>query len=578
MLLGTEEKRIHIISVPFEHLTMPSVDIATLKSCLQSNGVDVVVDVLYPKYAAFIGGAVYGQLQNSIVGDAVFSSLLFPQYADALKEKISSQIAESEFEKLIEETKSFFGTLVDDLMFSKNDIAFFHIYTKQLLPAVYVAGLVYQRYNLPIWFSGYHCIGECGESLQKMFPYIERVFGRDIEVSVINALRGEGNRISLALDDLPTPDYSDFVVAHQALHSDFKEKYIQHFWYQVEFSRGCWWGKCAFCSLHCPYTKFQARSIENIIRDYRHLQKEFSTTQILVTEFNSDSDWRDLVSRLNSEFPGLRGTYYLLFKVSALQSESDWKFLRDNDVPILVGVESLSAKALAKIDKGQTVIECIQVLKYAERYGVKCCYNLMCGLPFETEEDYIETKRIIPFIRHCLPPFDLEFFRLTSGSPIYRMPEKYNIRSMGIRKNIEGILLPPDIQKDYKPFFLDFESTIPGLEERKSRWTELIQEWADFYYRQAKTWRPQLHSIFYARRNDHVLELFDGRDGAGYKTYVLSGLQKAIYEYCDSIHSTEDILNAFSAESQESILSILNDFTQRNLMFKEDANYLSLAI
>jgi len=573
-------KRLRIISAPFEPLTMPSVDVATLKACLNEKGVPVEVDVLCPKYAVYIGDEQYSLLLNSILGDAVFSALLYPSNVPALKQMLAEdgQFEAVDFDGLVDRTKQFFLTYVGQIRYTAGDLIFLYVYKSQLFPALYIAKLIYQSYKLPVWMAGYHCSGICGESLLHLFPFVERVFGQDIECSVINAVLGSDPYVHLELNDFPTPDYSDYINSLDFLPEPVRQKLAPNLWLQVEFSRGCWWNQCSFCTFHCPYSGFQPKSIDNIIRDYKALQSRYKSTQILVTEFNSDHNWRALVTRLNDEFPGLHGTYYLLFKVSALQNEDDWRFLKENDIPILVGVESFSAQSLVLMNKSQTVIKSIQLIKYAERYGVKCCYNLMCGLPFETEDDFLETERIVSYIKHCLPPFHLEVFRLTNGSLIQQSPEKYCIKRMGIRKDIEGILIPPELHDEYAPFFLDFESTIPGLKERGDRWLALIQEWIDIYYGYAKAGRPKLHSLLYLRNNAEVLDVYDGRDGAGYVVRSLTGLSRSIYEFCDQIRSLSEIEKEYAAYSDQELLSILDAFVNDKLMFKEDANYLSLAV
>ena len=575
-----ECRKFRIYSMPFEPLTMPSVDIATLKACLEEKQIPVEVNVICAKFAEFIGPQAYQNLLNSpILGDAVFAGLLFPSNVSEIKKwiKASAGVEEDDFDALVEHFREFFMSYVQQMdKHEPNEVFYFHMYKRQLFPSLYLAKLISQVSNNPIWLGGHHCKGECGKSLQQLFPFVDRTFGQDIEASIINALLGE--ECELELDDFPTPDYSDFIYAVDQLPHSHKKVLVPNLWLQVEVSRGCWWNKCSFCTLNAMYSRFQPKSIDNIIRDFSVLQEKYKTTQILINEYNSDDNWKELILSLNKHFPGLKGTHYLLFKVSKLLSEEDWRFLKENDVPILIGIESLSSANLEKINKGQTVIECLQVIKFAERYGVKCCYNLMCGLPFENESDFIEAERVIQFIKHCIPPFDLEIFRLTNGSAVQRNPAEYCVEHLGIRQSLEGMLIPKELQSDYIPFFLEFESTLPGLEKRKERWNTLIQDWIDFYYDYAKSGRPKLHSALYMRKNEYVLDIYDSRYGKGYSVYSFSGLQRAIYEYCNTIRSFSEIVSYFNLCSEEEIMEILNSFVEKKLMFKEEANFLSLAI
>lgn len=572
--------KIHIICAPFDSITMPSLEVATLKSCLKKNSIQVSVDVLYSEYMLLLGRVLYDKLYSTIIGDAVFSALLFPDNMQNLKNKLSAQINEVDFDEIVQRTRLFCKEYADSLYQSINrdDIVYFHMYTKQFYPSIYLAKLIKQKTGAHIWLGGYHCKGECGQSLLKMFPYIEHVFGEDIEYNIMKEIQNPNAQIYNELNEFPTPDYSDFQKAVLKIPDDLKKEYVSHFWLQVEFSRGCWWNKCSFCSLNCQHSHFQHKSIDNIIRDYEVLQQTYSSTQMLVTEYNSDDNWREMVSALNKQFPGLKGTYYLLFKASELLNEEDYIFIKENDIDILFGVESLSKNNLKMINKGQTVIESIQAIKYAERHKVKCCYNLMCLLPFESEDDLDETSRVISYITHLIPPFDLEVFRLTYSSAIQKNPKRYGIKRMGIRKDIEGVLIPKDLQSSYVPFFMEFESHDSELKSREVKWRNLIDNWLKKYYGYAKRGRPKLHSLLYMRSNDHVLDIFDARYSQEYHVYTLSGIERNIYEFCNRIRSIDEIKKNCSNYPPSKVEQILHDFVKNKIMFKEDANYLSLAI
>lgn len=178
------------------------------------------------------------------------------------------------------------------------------------------------------------------------------------------------------------------------------------------------------------------------------------------------------------------------------------------------------------------------------------------------------------------PPFSVEVFRLTCNSKIYKEPEKHFIKSMGIRKNFEYIFFPESLHGRYVPFFMDFESVFPDAEKKISRFNVLVEKWADKYYSYArrKIPRPKQHSLFYMRKNDYVIELYDSRFTEKYSIYTICDLEREIYEFCDEIRSFEKICEKFSEQSQKCLLNILNGFVENKFMFKEDANYLSLAI
>ena len=577
---------LRIICAPFAQLSLPSYDIAVLKAYLERAGIDVSVEMAYLEYAVYLGGKLYQSLYTSRIGDAVFSALLFPENRDRMMTELNLLLPDKEFDFniVVEATRSFFEEYINRAfvdVYKDETIVLFHVYTKQLLPALYIGKRLYEKYGLDIWLSGYHCGGECGESLMTLFPYIKKTFGCDIEHSIIREVGGRNvsDRL-IERTNVPTPNYEDFGRAVSNLPNDFIEEYLNQYWFQVEFNRGCPWNRCSFCTLNAQYPSFEERSVESIVKDYDIIQKTFETTRILVTSRNCSKNWKELILALNSKHPGMKGTYDLSFKVADLLDERDAIFLSDNEISILVGVESLSKECLHKINKGQTVIESIAVLKYMERHGVKCFYNLMCGLPFETDADLKETQRVIDQITHLTPPFSVEKFRLTFGSAIQADPERFNIKSMGIRRNVEGALFPLTFQDNYVPFFWEFESTEDGLERRTRQFKHLIESWTKKYYAYAQKTivRPKQHSLLYMRKNEWVIEIYDARYTEKYHIYTLDGARRLLYDYCDTIRSFDEIKAKFFEISESETIESLEFLVDRKIMFKEDANYLSLAI
>ena len=390
--MGRTKQDIRIVCAPFTHITLPSYDVSAIKALLSANGLVSLVDVLYMDFAVELGGAVYSILHQTVLGDAVFAALLFPENACGIKTSYADEIRKHnlDFDGIMEKVQGITSRYLEGKTFLPNDYVLFHLYSKQLFPALYIAKRIYEKAGCHIWFSGYHCQDECGQSLRSLFAYVEKTFGKDIEFSIMEALIRvmSRDRVSASLEQtMPTPDYTDFASALAGVSEKFRNEHVAHHWYQVEFTRGCPWNRCSFCTLNCQYPAFTQRSIDRIVQDYATLQNQFNSTELLVTSRNCNSNWKELIEALDREFPGMKGTYDFSFRVENLLHEEDVRFLKEHEIRILVGVESLSRDCIALIDKGQSVIQSIQMLKYVERHGVICYYNLMCALPLDAFED-----------------------------------------------------------------------------------------------------------------------------------------------------------------------------------------------
>lgn len=573
--------KIHSICPPFSYLTMPPYDIASAKALLEKYGINMTVDLLYFDYAVELGGSIYNTLHDSLGCDLIFSALLFPENKVRLLDSWmkNTRMSISEFDSIIDKTKNFCLDYAEKnrVKLGFSDVIHFHLYTKSMLASIYLAKIISERFDKQIWLSGYHCQGECGESLKKIFPFISKVIEKDMEVCILKDFGAE-EICDTTLDFLPPPDYSDFIDVYTRLPEDFKRDYLSRYSFQVEFNRGCWWNKCSFCTLNCQYSSFMEKSIDNIINIYKTLIKNYSTMQIIVYERNSTSHWKEIVDSLDKEFPGMKGKYNLSFKVSSLTNPSDIKFLKEHKVNFLVGTECFSSNCLKLVNKGQRVIESILMLKYVERYGAKCYHNFMYSLPFETEDDYIETEKNVDILLHLPPPFDLEEFRLTYGSDIYRFPEKYCVSEIKIRRDFEYLLIPVEYHDKYVPFFYDFSSVNGGIEERKKRWISLVEKWRRIYYRDAYNGMPKSFSLLHMHTCEGLIEIYDSRYDNMSRVYTYTGLAGKIYTYCDSIRTVDEIFSEFGENSEKEINKYLDDFIGKKIMFREGASFLSLAV
>lgn len=568
-----------IINAPFYHLTLPSYDVASLTATLETYNEKVKIFDIYLEYAEYIGGDVYVSLMNSISGDALFSALLFE------KEEIffdNSNISYKDASILLKNTKRFINNFTNNNLqeLAHGQWILFHVYTKQLIPALYFAKQIRSSCDCKIVFSGYHCIGECGNSLCNTFSFVDKVFGHDIEFGISKYFKFIPAETSpkTFYEELPTPNYDQFMAHVSMLNTVFKEKYLHRHWLQVEFSRGCWWNKCNFCTLNYQNSCFIERTPERLVQDYSYLQSKYQTTQILVYERNSGLHWREQIAALQQRFPEMRGTYDLSFKVSELQDIGKLLFLKENNIRFLVGIETFSSRINSKINKGNSVLESIQLLKRVEKLGLSCVYNLIYGFPFETFADYQESKETIEKIIHLLPPFDFEKFRLTFGSTIFKDYKKYNIRRVLPRQEYEKKLIPTSIQMSLTPFFYDFECEDNTELVDESLWIQLWDYWKSRYFSYLVSDNSKIHSLLYIRKNQWATEIYDGRKSGDYSIYKISKLEEEILLFCDSIRNLDEIQRKFMKVKRDDLSNNINKLVDKNLLIFEKQNYLSVVM
>ena len=560
--------KIKILSTPFTSFILPSLEISSLVGYLKQEGFDV--EACYPAYlyAYFIDWDNYKYIRDSEYGQKIFSSLLFEYELNLIDEADDINL----ILKLRAKTEEFVLEYVRSLSIDKESIIIFHMYNKQLLSTLYFAKKVKEIIGCKIFLTGFHCEYKLGDNLKDIFSFIDETIGINIEENIISKLKDEEVRLSKDLDFLPTPDYTDFYKLYEKLKDKIPAFKKNNVGYQIEYYRGCKWNKCSFCTLNCHASIFRKRNVDLILKDYETIADRYKTTLIYPEHFVMGDEWKEWLSKISEFHKNSSNTINLNFKVKDLLCEDSFKILKDANANILIGTESFSEKYLLGLNKGQRVIENIQVLKLAKRWNVPCFHNLMFGLPYENEEMYIENEINIEFIYHLQPPFEIEKFRLTYGSEIYKNTNKYNISEIYM-KNENVVMFPGDIREKYIPFFYDFDVKNDSMIDEK-RWVELIERWKNSYYNNEYNSTPVVEPNLIKSSIGSIYQIIDRR----YETqivYNMSEFEWKLYLFLDKIRTINEVKSAFRFDGIE---SVINDLHKKKLIFIEDDLIVALAI
>ncbi len=561
--------KIKILSVPFTSFSLPSLEIASTLGYLKKFKFDV--EAKYPayEYANFLGWDNYKYLRDTGHGQRIFSKLLFEKDIDFVFQQ-NEKVCE-----LLQQTRNFSISYIENLQIDKSSIVIFHLYNKQLIPSLYFAKKIKKSFGCNIWFSGFHCEGILGRNLRDIFPFIDETIGVNIEETILSKITGKHIDFMSSLDFLPTPDYSDFYNLSNEIKDNIPAFRKNNINYQVEYSRGCKWNKCSFCTLNCHSNSFRKRSPDLILKDYKNIVDSYKTTLIYPEHFVMPDDWSNWLDTVSNFYKSASNTMNLNFKVSDLLSEESFKILKELGANILVGTESMSTKYLKKLNKGQKVIENIQVLKLAKRWGIPCFHNMMYGLPFESEDMYLESVENIKYIFHLQPPFDIEKFRLTYGSHIFNNFKIYNIRKMYMKTENQE-LFPSEIRETYIPFFYDFELCDSSMVD-DNKWMDLVETWRQNYYKLEYNSIPVKEAALVKSRMRDVFQIIDRRFETQI-TYCLTELEWKVYSYIDNIKSIDDLFFEFKNENKNDLSRIIDNFIDKKLIFKEESLLLALAI
>lgn len=109
-------------------------------------------------------------------------------------------------------------------------------------------------------------------------------------------------------------------------------------------------------------------------------------------------------------------------------------------IRLFLGLESGSQKLLNYIEKGITIKQASDVLKWSNEAGIWMHISIICGFPEETKEDINKTITFLNNNKKYIDKIDFFRFRLTKKSILFNLHEKYGLNNIrNLCTNKEGI-------------------------------------------------------------------------------------------------------------------------------------------
>lgn len=199
----------------------------------------------------------------------------------------------------------------------------------------------------------------------------------------------------------------------------------------VQASRGCYWGRCAFCvhaaGVHSFDGRTRTRTVEEIVREVETLIERHSPGFLCFADVSLPPKILRGVSEAFVE-RGYRIPWYAFLRFEKAFDRSLLELARRAGCFLLhFGLESGSEAVLRRVDKGQDLQVARRILDDATDLGFRVTVHTMAGLPGETEQDLQETIRLLgEYIPRVHDSFT-EIFRLERDTRIHRDPARYGI-------------------------------------------------------------------------------------------------------------------------------------------------------
>lgn len=398
--------------MPFLALDYPTLGIPLLQSILKSKNIDCSVFYFAERFKDICTQQVYDfildESVNSELGEWFFSHKTFQLENDEyLNKEYSKQIS------FFLKTRNQFEHLIDDLSdknWSKFKTIGFSCTFLQLMPSLCLSKEIKKKHpSVEIIFGGGNMTAEVSEEVLKNCSWVDKVFVGESENSLpyylessktdINGIMWKNkNNIMFSgkarlerpeIHNLPVPDYDDFYKT-----SSYEKKLI------IQIGRGCIYNKCNFC-VFCDHSAYRKGSVENSMAQLKHLIDKHKINDVCFI---------DLIMPPGAykHLPKISGQYSFCIS-SFTWSYNQLPYLKNNQC--VLGLESFHPEMLKLLDKEQSIIECISIIKWLKHYKCDVIYLLLYGAFNENPKWYSETLPLMRMLTHL--PFPSEFQPIT---------------------------------------------------------------------------------------------------------------------------------------------------------------------
>jgi ribosomal peptide maturation radical SAM protein 1 len=603
-----------LVSMPFMDHDRPSIQLGLLKAITERHGFPVRAYHAYLDFAAQIGVDYYKLLcqhRGTLIGDWLFSLEAFGDAApdpgarmlDELADDVSylGTSREEAREKLLRTRGSDVPGYLDSLVesFPWKDVAvvgFSSTFQQSVASFALARRLKRCHPEITIIFGGANFDGEMGPELvrtvdcidaavlgegDKALPDLLRTLaaGGSLDCVPGIAWRQDGQVRVMAprpatdqLDDLPTPDYVEYFQHAEDL-GVLPQVGHRTVWLPIETARGCWWGAkhhCTFCGLNGTTMRFRSKSPERVLDELAEQARRYRSFRFEAVDNILDMTY------LTKLFPALAENetgYEIFYEVKANLSREQLRLMAQAGIThIQPGIESLSSSVLRLMRKGVRAVQNVNLLRWAQYYGIHVDWNLLWGFPGETEQDYASQAAVIPHLRHLQPPGIADRIWLERFSPIFTEPDTFRLRRRAPERSYQYVY-PDSVDLERVAYFFEYELN-EGLPD--SAYTALRLAADDW----SSAWQGASPPVLKYWPAPHFVQVYDERLPGQEGSYILEDTLADLYLACVNRPTTAAAVHRSLnlRLSAEGIQEVFEEFQRRGLMFLDGQFVLALAV
>ena len=314
----------------------------------------------------------------------------------------------------------------------------------QMAYAMLLARFIKQNIDVPVFGVGSFFGKNDAEPLLRTFPCLDGIITGGAEYGLADAARWIVDRRYEKISGLASLKNGDFVnnppryvtdintLPYPDL-SDFSQKDYP-FPFPVmplQFSRGCYWNQCAFCSRVDELVdkdRYVTKTMERCLAELSHFAALGIRHFLFIDDAISPKRLKQLSEGILEKGLDIQFCF-------AARSEKAF------DAPLLkrirqaggrawfVGVESFSQGVIDAMNKGTVVSDTVQVLKNAHGGGIWNVVFLIHGFPVPGLQDPALEKEIIDELGDVVDDIRIFLFTLSAGSPVLTHQKAYGIKN-----------------------------------------------------------------------------------------------------------------------------------------------------
>lgn len=269
-------------------------------------------------------------------------------------------------------------------------------------------------------FIDYLIVGEGEQGLEALLDRhevkIEEVPG--LVYRHLGTVRQNPPRAAQDLDSLPPPDFCDFQL--DAYHAP-------RLVLPILSSRGCFFGRCAFCTHQLTYLGYREESASRTVEKLLCLRKQHGTEYFsFVDEMIHPNRFRRLSKLFKDNRLSICYSAYAK-PVAGFSAQLLNELYEAGARVIMWGVESGAQRVLNAMRKGTRVPDMRRVLRAAHKAGIWNLVFIMFGFPTETLSEWEETVQFLTAERENIDAISRSRFLLLPGSRIFMAPQEFGI-------------------------------------------------------------------------------------------------------------------------------------------------------